>query len=291
MGCWNETCALTGLPILYGDKVAVLFLYENNIRDNSSEATRYFYAAPMMVYGKYDDYGGAEKCKGTQENFLFKALKESLLDSKGLSKLEDYFELKKESHGDGIKMQAPGIFKDYLKDPRTPHPRLYNTLILESTLNKFLEGYTWESYNAETRDYDKISYQSYLDSIDEYYAICEEFFKTASLLDHLPGHRQLKNNLVGHAVRSYREHDGGIFFMHEFTETLKEYVTNKDKDGFREFLTEFSKYAIMRVFMRKSRRPYIVNPSGTQDSSTDSQRFIAQVTLEIGREIDRHFEE
>lgn len=285
-------CALSGLPIRYGDKVACLLLYENILKEMGSESNRYFYAAPVFFYGKYDDYGGMEKCSGSQKKFLAACLESALLEKKSKLKIEDYFELKKEAHGDGIKLIASGIFRDYLKDPRTPNPRLFNTLILQSVLDKFLAEYTWQSYNLEKGDYDTQSYNEYLASIDEFYDICVKYYGGQKvLISNTPSHRELGHNLIGHAVRRYYEHDGGLFFRLEFIEQIRHFIADEDKKGFREFLTEFSKFAMMLRFMRDSHRAFIVNPSGHQDTSTHAQRFIAGLTIEVGRMIDQQYEE
>jgi hypothetical protein len=59
MGCWNETCGVTNLPISYNDEV-----YFGVIRKNPSDRRPFFYAFDLympvtpLIEGKYDDYGG-----------------------------------------------------------------------------------------------------------------------------------------------------------------------------------------------------------------------------------------
>lgn len=57
MGCWNETCGLTRLPIHYKDQVA-LFLIEADLQNLSSEGTHHPCALP--IYGTYNDYGNID---------------------------------------------------------------------------------------------------------------------------------------------------------------------------------------------------------------------------------------
>lgn len=61
MGCWNETCMLSNLPIEYGDEIVVIPL----IQDNQNEIFYSYYPAdnylPLPpVVGKYNNYGNIE---------------------------------------------------------------------------------------------------------------------------------------------------------------------------------------------------------------------------------------
>lgn len=64
MGCWNETCGITQMPIHTGDPVVLMFLTKV---DSSTENHNGFCHANhvwtpkfLPVFGKYDDYGGLE---------------------------------------------------------------------------------------------------------------------------------------------------------------------------------------------------------------------------------------
>lgn len=62
MGCWNATCALSHMPIHYGDEVVVILLEPNNLNSTylyisgCDDIFKPFTYIP--IYGKYDDYGG-----------------------------------------------------------------------------------------------------------------------------------------------------------------------------------------------------------------------------------------
>jgi len=61
MGCWNGTCGVSQLPILYGENVMYCF-----IKTNKATASGVCYAYDTgiiispMFYGRYDDYGRIE---------------------------------------------------------------------------------------------------------------------------------------------------------------------------------------------------------------------------------------
>lgn len=52
MGCWNETCFLTGLPIFAGQPVKLIFI--------AHDGNGGWLPAALPVHGYYDDYGGIE---------------------------------------------------------------------------------------------------------------------------------------------------------------------------------------------------------------------------------------
>lgn len=69
MGCWNETCGVTQLPINYGDKVRLFVLVaETHWKENSGEnlgggvcySTDLWSPIGPPIKGEYDDYGGIE---------------------------------------------------------------------------------------------------------------------------------------------------------------------------------------------------------------------------------------
>ncbi len=62
MGCWNETCYMSNLPILWGDKIVLFVLgptsnqriYETCYPDDN------YVPLGFPIVGEYDDYGGIE---------------------------------------------------------------------------------------------------------------------------------------------------------------------------------------------------------------------------------------
>lgn len=63
MGCWNQTCGLTQLPIHAGDEVVLFILHKNEFNNDSNSfcySTDLWKPLFYPVYGKYNDYGGIE---------------------------------------------------------------------------------------------------------------------------------------------------------------------------------------------------------------------------------------
>jgi hypothetical protein len=68
MGCWNETCGITNLPIFYGNRIRVILIAGTSYYlDNSEEwqsgfsySNDVWHPRTISVRGTYDDYGGIE---------------------------------------------------------------------------------------------------------------------------------------------------------------------------------------------------------------------------------------
>lgn len=60
MGCWNETCMLTNLPILTGDEVIAFLIQRNYMPNAGCNPDGNFRPITLPIVGRYDDYGGLE---------------------------------------------------------------------------------------------------------------------------------------------------------------------------------------------------------------------------------------
>jgi hypothetical protein len=87
MGCWNETCGITQLPIKSGDPVALVFIVNVGSRNRNHSGFCYINDewSPkfLPIFGTYNDYGGLENI---QENwntaFILDSLKHELVQSR-----------------------------------------------------------------------------------------------------------------------------------------------------------------------------------------------------------------
>lgn len=65
MGCFNETCALSGYPIRYENPIRLLFIVENpvegsKVADRGLYSTAQWFPRTPPIRGKYNDYGRAD---------------------------------------------------------------------------------------------------------------------------------------------------------------------------------------------------------------------------------------
>jgi len=70
MGCWNETCALSGLPIVGGDDCARLRFDNVDIIAFCGEEN-FIKHIVQFETGKYDEYGSAQGNKKNNETNNF----------------------------------------------------------------------------------------------------------------------------------------------------------------------------------------------------------------------------
>lgn len=79
MGCWNGTCMISNLPIIYGEKIKLVFLQGGY--DTVSGNSGYVYSNGLMspaflpISGEYNDYGSIEN---VGEDWNYKLIEEFL---------------------------------------------------------------------------------------------------------------------------------------------------------------------------------------------------------------------
>lgn len=77
MGCWNQTCAITGNAIYYGDEVVTMWLLDGS-------------PLPFHIRGEYNDYGAIEKEHGPMLEEAMAFFKEYLYEmEEGENKYHD----------------------------------------------------------------------------------------------------------------------------------------------------------------------------------------------------------
>lgn len=82
MGCWNGSCALSGLPIFHHDKVYVYLLIGKVNADDRSHCSpsTYFYPLVYHFEAEYNDYGGIEEETGPLISKLVETVKDNLIE-------------------------------------------------------------------------------------------------------------------------------------------------------------------------------------------------------------------
>ena len=60
MGCWDETCMLTHLPIIVGEKTVAVFIAQKRNSLDTCYSDSIFAPISLPFFGQYDDYGRLE---------------------------------------------------------------------------------------------------------------------------------------------------------------------------------------------------------------------------------------
>ena len=113
MGCWNETCAISQLPIMYLQDVVYILLQRNTDKvccDSSCYIDTYFKPYPIILYGKYDDYGCMEDITGDVEAFY------ELIEKQLKCTEDDIINSYKHRYGEYTKEDKTRAYLKYLQD-------------------------------------------------------------------------------------------------------------------------------------------------------------------------------
>ena len=86
MGCWNHTCMISQMHILSDDEVVEVWLVKQNGRKGDGEG-HYVYSTdvwkpyPILLYGKYNDYGETEDyTQGPRHDLLLKMITKDIVE-------------------------------------------------------------------------------------------------------------------------------------------------------------------------------------------------------------------
>lgn len=84
MGCWNETCGISQMPICAGDKVRMFLIVSNGYEqydDCHSYTTDLWRPFGLPLKGTYDEYGGIENLEeDVLSDFLLEAIREMIVE-------------------------------------------------------------------------------------------------------------------------------------------------------------------------------------------------------------------
>lgn len=80
MGCWNKTCALTGLHIRHGEKVLVFVLEKNTDVTDRCYTTSFWHPLIVPFYSEYNDYGGGENSSGVGLPLILDNIKKQMVE-------------------------------------------------------------------------------------------------------------------------------------------------------------------------------------------------------------------
>lgn len=115
MGCWNGTCGLSNLPILYGDKVVCFIVKRDEYGEKEGikhECYPWDRSSPLTfpLVGYYDDYGGIEKIEPSPHiDFIIEYFKK-LFDSDKLDYDKYYGEKGVNTINDVVRLVERGCF-------------------------------------------------------------------------------------------------------------------------------------------------------------------------------------
>lgn len=279
MGCWNHTCFLSNLSVSYGDEIATLPLIRNSKGYGNLDTTRFYFPAPVMYYGTYDDYGGSEDCYGGQIDLI---LKEFRNHSNFQGTIEHF-----SREGDQGALHL-GEEDD-----------VDLVVIKKSVLDRFLEQYYYESWHHKTTDgeYHRVGYKYLCALIPSYITILKSHMRKfdtehelAHLFDPLPvadfDHKHELAKIMHFFKEGHYTHPSN-YFRQSIISRLQEMAKNDDDEGLTDLLQEICIFALMMSYMNYSRRVYIRPMCSSQETDPRAQEMMARITLDVADEDNR----
>lgn len=175
MGCWNKTCALSNLPIFYGERTYVFVLEESGSYDRGRAVyPNYLYNPILLPFeSTYNDYGAGEDSSGLALPLILDALKRELIEKE--SEYRD-MEVKREGFNEEKFFEA--VHGDRLEVKGYDGPKKIKFVMMRKDLvDQILDSYIIEEFKGRDEEkgegiYDKYKFQDILDNVDEFLGRC-----------------------------------------------------------------------------------------------------------------------
>lgn len=272
MGCWNGTCALSNLPIMYGDRVKLIFICAFNTAPipganhpiSPSYPDDVWSALPLVVSGTYNDYGSIENVD--DDIFIDAGLKVfQKLKTSGRLKIET------DKYTSDVDFETMAQFADIVERGRVTvkHPYRHNDgflqlafcLIREDIWNVVVKSYKPESWQPKRRSPEPREFASTLERLSS------AKFVQQRLFDELRGHASIFDRPDLYASELDKELD------EKFKTSVEKFSEQLDRQN--EFWTI---YSAMHP-LRKSFAPQ--SGGGSQDTDFELHAALATTVLDI----------
>lgn len=274
MGCWNETCAITNVPITWETRVVGLFTTENKYKLPECEIF------PLHIRGQYNDYGGIENIdENKSENLFVHAFNEQVKGKHEFYSINDILDMV----GSGIKVKG-GPFNE-------GRPLGVGLIfILETVWDKLLAEFEHSSFRIEPIKYKDCIDNQFDSLIDTELKLatqqrCYSSLKTSTtVLESLLESRPTETQLVGimtptGLLQPYIQmFDGGT-------------ITPENKEKYRDAIDNIAQVSFMELFL-KSAYTYFQKPGYCgQESETGSVELLTTVVIDECERLAHRYDE
>lgn len=276
MGCWNETCMVSNLPILDGDKVVMILLIPSHSFIDGTGYTNkdLFKPCSMPIFGDYDNYGSVTNI--TNANYTLEYLKD--LNKRGFLNIEnDFTDLESLLGNEMIGAKySPSGFNPYHKEhklviSRAFIKREFYDLLIKLGLNN--SNY-WdnEKTSSNIKDFMLKQFNKCVDNfiiramptdLTKIPRSIEEDFHYA-----MPENK-IREMLMEASLDRTNTHDIGFF--------ARTYLYSVDK----ELIETVANFILVDYTMTRLGKTWISINTGSQDGHYDEQKELAELMLEI----------
>lgn len=180
MGSWNGTCAITNLPIFYGEDVYVFLLQAKPIPTSKCYPDFLYGVLPLHFEGTYNDYGAVENCKGPLLNTIIDIIKTNLVEMP----LSDYDNIEVTKSNLNIKTffefdHARTLFVDEYKKVELTHIQIkknvLDTIIQEYKVTIYNTKYdSNKPYGGDNIGFISVGYDYVYDAVSKYIMSLQE---------------------------------------------------------------------------------------------------------------------
>lgn len=303
MGSWNNTCALTNLPIHSGEAVYVFPVKEKDLSKYRSHCYSTALYKPMLIpfEAKYNDYGAGEECTGIALDLFVEEMRRELVElevgenqyhdiavKKDEFDIDKFFEAVHEDRlfvGGWAESNRPVYFAMVRKDVAD---RMWN----EWTFDKWKgsKGEVPAGFESDQYYIKNVTYAKIATLISKYLALISENIKELSDSE-INIDRYIRRNLLNRDDVAEQFLLGGIFRCfenHEFWDLLNtrecivNHIMNGDLDKAEEFIRSAMMGVMINSMMESTRRIWTpVMHMGSQSEEHAEYRLLHQLANDV----------
>lgn len=302
MGCWNETCALSNLPIIVGDRVKFLVLLNIGVAGKTYYYNDNYIPLCLPMSGEYDDYGAIENIEADEMTATFlssqkfymvdrsdKEIKDEKIDSfsktlkhwgcsnisyvamNSVLNLKEYDfvsieEFIRDVSQDGMYFEHGG--KYYLLQLAMYHESLYDTLVSNFQVRVPYE----KKENIYTLWYNKIK---------KYYDGRKEYMELRKIPEDDLSKEQLSKLI-------HYEFEEPVFktsqYSYNFLKRYEKYISDENMEDYIKLLTDYIMFTYCLSYGRNGF--YAASGLGSQGQERKIQMLISEWVLEYCRSLE-----
>lgn len=268
--------------------MALMTLVQTDDRMGGCKPTEFYYPAPVMIYGKYDDYGGMEDCYGSEIGYLLKEFVDGHTLGENVG-VEEFCRL-----GDQglLHFVDKNAFHQKLKGDANARVRVQQVAVNLRVLNRFLDEYCFTNYHilrdptkppSSPNNYVPINYKFLCDSIPAYIKRLKEHLHSDDTLTYpllpIPDPDWNDPDILGRWLHDFSRDVCYDFFRKSYINRLQTLARNNEDEELTSCLQEFCKYMMIYSYMNYSRRVYIRPQCSSQETDPIAHKIMAEITL------------
>lgn len=294
MGCWNHTCAVTGLPIYEGEDVEVIMLMNSAHPEKSSHCypTSYHIPIPLTFQGQYNDYGAVENCKGIALPVLINAIRDNMVElEEGENEYHD-IPAKKEEFDVNKMFDLDHENRLFMAQHPMQHDMrncipLKHIVVRKTVYDTIVENFKIEQWNEKTNT---IIFKQLKDLTKEYDIFLQDVI-AAMIINPVLKESTIGNTEIADLISFRGMTTYGFNKLLTINEIVISMLENK-KEDVKDFIDNAVRFALFAQFMQDTRREWHV-PSGvgSQNDNTENHVLAANLTISEAEKLKNYWDE